>query len=53
MSSWTALAWHMGILKAVFSYFYHKDLKNLRVMEENVYIKKYRTLQQGTHKMEF
>ena len=34
--------------------FYYVDLfKDLRVIEENAYLKKYSTLQQGTHQIGF
>ena len=46
--------WTKHIKKQIFSGFYYEDLiTTLRVIEENAYLWKYNTLQQGTHKIGF
>ena len=39
--------------KQLFSDFYYEDYNKSRVIEENVYLKKYSIIQQGTHKIVF
>ena len=40
-------------LKHIFSDSHYEDLKIVRVIEENAYLKKYSTLKKGTYKIGF
>ena len=59
MSSWTALTCHIWVKGAFYIWkanifgLLTQKLKVLRVIAENAFLKKYSTLQQGSHKIRF